>query len=229
MGLGAALLGQLAIDRRADQRMNEVDRMPGRQDLGVAKPIAELPGAILADPGQLRGMAQLRSAAEHRDRGRQRGRLRTEGVSRGRIERATGSVPSDASSPAASSSGPIDSRPQRAQHLGQQERVAARHLAAGSREFPEGGLPSSTSISLVDRRAAQRRRVEDLGRIEPQRIELRGLVRLAGARADDDEHGGVGNSTREEVEPAQRLGVRPLGIVDHEISGLESHRFASSQ
>ena len=51
-------------------------------------------------------------------------------------------------------------------------------------------------------------------------LELRGLVRLAGARGDDDQHGGVGHATCDEVEPAQRLGVRPLRVVDHDLHGL---------
>ena len=48
--------------------MDEVDRVTGRQDLGVAKPIAQLAGTILGDPGELRRVAQLRRATQHRDR-----------------------------------------------------------------------------------------------------------------------------------------------------------------
>ena len=167
MGVGAALLGELAVDGRADQRMNEIDRMPGSEDLGDAKPVAELPGVILADPGQARGVPQLRGPAEHAIERASEAASAPKGASRERTERATGSVPSEASSPAASASGPIGPRRGSRSDLREQERVAAGGLAASRRELIRRPIAELCRDQRLDPRTAQWCGPQDLGRIEP--------------------------------------------------------------
>ena len=55
----------------------------------------------------------------------------------------------------------------------------------------EGVLSSSVVISFSTPGGAQRRGPKDLARVFAQRLELGGLVGLAGARRHDQEHGSV--------------------------------------
>jgi hypothetical protein len=203
------------VDRVADQRVHEPDRLLVPQDLRPGEVGEGGRGGDLVEVGHLGDRGQVRPLAEHRDRTGDRGRLGRQPAQPG--QHHAGDRPGAAGHHPVGVRG-VRSDPvglQRPQQLAEQQRVArGRRVAGGEEQLGGFAEPAADQLggALPGQRAGPDHRG---GRVEQDLGEqVVVLVPLAGTQCGEQQQ-------RQPVQPAgqvddepQRGGVAPLQVVD---------------
>jgi len=208
---------QLVVDRRAHDRVDELQRVPVAQDRHRGQGVRGLRGDLAVELGKRRGVAQLGALAEHRDGTRELvggathppqtgGRRARDRLRRDLLDAACGRVLGD------DAVGLEDP-----QQLLQQERVAARRDVTGTRKL----LRARTGKLLFDehhrRRLAEKARAQHGADKRGLRDRGQPLARtLTDTGGVDDQDRELADAAREIRQERDRRIVGPMGVVDRD-------------
>ena len=208
---------QVAVDRRAQDRMGEADRAAGFHDAGGDQRRHRRLQLGAGESGQSRGVAHLRAVAERAQRAGERGGRRRQ-PRQTEQHRVGDAARDDRADIGRGGRGGLEAARRRlVEQLADEERVAARHLDARAHEpiVRLAGQPGGDE--RTDRRPRQGRRAQQLhGGIGDERRRLgrqRGIERPGG---EDQPQRLPLEPARDERERARRRRVAPLQVVDHE-------------
>ncbi len=217
MALGTLAAGQLRVDPRTHDRVDEGERAPGLEDARRREHVGGLRGLGLAEAGQSRGLDQF-PALQHGDCPCQ-APCRFGQAVEPQPQRAADRARADALDAWRGGCIGRDALLGEGVHQGaQQERRSARRAQAGIgerrlRRPAERGLDE-----VLDRCSRQRRQAHDLGRgvRRDRRQQVRPRPALARPAGDDERDVELLEPRQQEGEVAQRRPVRPVRVVDDE-------------
>ena len=219
-GVQASALGggQLGVDGRPDDRVDEGERLARPQDLGRRERIGGLARHPRFDLRQLRRAPQRSAVAQHRRRPGERGRAELES-GESQQHGARDGLGAELAHP--HGAGRVGRRAldlQRGQELLHEQRVAAGDVGARRGE-PRGHVVEERGAhEPVDRRAGERLQDDPFGGLVPGELGQEVRVHPGVARATRDHRGDrqLGEPLGEIQEEAQRRGVRPMHVVDRQ-------------
>jgi len=216
------------LERRADKRMNELERANRCEDLRRREPIGSQLAGNGVELGEPRGEAHLRARAKDRDRARKRDCLLAQ-TPQPRENRGPHSSRRDAPQrPNALTAGR-----QRLLTRGEQELAQEQGIAAGQLGARRAGRLFGIHVQLgahdsFNGRCTQRPERDALDiPVGRQSGELRALsIRIPSPHRHHHQQREIGRPSREVTEPCQRRVIGPLCIVDrhHERATLSAVR-----